>query len=94
MIFAHGLAAYRLTRILIKDDIAEPWRIWRNTHVTGKPMVLLSCGHCLSVWFAFALVAVFGPRNRFVVRSLAAAGVASLAWSIDKTLTERTEPHS
>lgn len=83
-----GLAAYRASRLVVSDTIFDDYRLgWQLSahNVHPKLHELISCGYCISVWFAFFFV-LAGRRRRagFLVSWLAAAGVAAVAWSIDE----------
>lgn len=79
-----GLAAYRLTRFLTRDELAAPLReaVWRRyPPETTKPGYLLTCDWCASIWTASALQMsrMIAPRTTTAVETvLALSAVAGL----------------
>lgn len=56
-IFVAGLAAARLTRLLVDDVILDGPRAWVLDHTAGKLEVLAACPWCLSAYVSAACVA-------------------------------------
>lgn len=88
-----GLGAYRLARLVIDDTIlseVRPQMMAKAHEIHPKLHELMSCGYCLSVWFAAALTA---RRRGWFMAALAASGVAAVAWSVDRLAvnTEKVE---
>lgn len=79
-----GLATYRLTRLITRDEIAAPVRdrIWsKYPPETTRTGYLLTCEWCTSVWAASALQIsrIIAPRTtRTVETVLAMSAVAGL----------------
>jgi hypothetical protein len=79
-----ALAAYRLTRLVVEDEITSDLRdlVWRKFDPgTTKVGYLLTCPHCTSVWVAGAIVLArhIAPKAaRPATYALALAGAASL----------------
>ncbi len=61
-----AVATYRLTRLLIEDDLLDRPRAAVFERLAGHPKLteLASCPWCLSVWCAFGVLAArrFAPR--------------------------------
>lgn len=63
-----ALATFRLTRLLVLDEITEPVRKpvqnWLLDHRYHKLYELTSCGWCLGQWVAFGVVGArrYAPR--------------------------------
>lgn len=66
-----ALAAYRLTRLAVKDDLTEPWRESLRSPFLAA---LTSCMWCAGVWAAFGVRLL----PRWVRRALATAAVVGL----------------
>ena len=79
-----GLATYRLTRFLVRDELAAPLReaVWsRYPPETSKVGYLLTCEWCTSIWAGSALQIshMIAPRTTTAVETvLAASAVAGL----------------
>lgn len=79
-----GLATYRLTRLITRDEIAAPIReaIWdRYPPESTRTGYLLTCEWCSSIWAASALQIsrIIAPRTtRTVETVLAMSAVAGL----------------
>lgn len=80
-----GLASYRLARFVVDDSLFEKWRLKAHMRLFERGHLKLSeglgCGYCVSVWFAVLLTA---RRRGWLRASLAASGVAAVAWSLDR----------
>lgn len=79
------LATYRLTRLVIEDEIFDRPRDWiyRKVKPGGKLEYLLGCPWCLSFWVAIPLMIlyVFFPTGMMVVGlPLAGSAVAGLIY--------------
>lgn len=57
-ILVAGLAAARLTRLLVDDVILDGPRAWVLDHTAGKLEVLAACPWCLSAYVSAACVAL------------------------------------
>ena len=82
-----ALAAYRLTRLVVEDEITEPLRdsiVKRfGAPADSKISYLAHCPHCVSIYASTAIVAadMIAPRlARPVLRALALSAVVSLAY--------------
>ncbi len=53
-----ALATYRLTRLLVRDEITRRPRRWLADHYEGWAVYLSTCMWCMSVWVAGAVVVV------------------------------------
>lgn len=78
------LATYRVTRLIVEDEITEPVRdlVWKRfSPEETKIGYLLTCPHCTSVWVAAFVAAarIISPKTtQPAVRALALAGAVSL----------------
>lgn len=65
------LAVYRVTRLIIQDEILGDQRDWLYSKVKrgGKLEYLLGCPWCMSFWVAipFAILYVVSPTGMMVV---------------------------
>jgi hypothetical protein len=88
-----ALATYRATRFVITDTLIDTPRVWLHTVILGKQHrdwrakihELLTCHHCISVWFAAASVALADIWTSVPLPGLmwlAVAGGASVAWRL------------
>lgn len=50
------LAAFRLTRLIVKDSITDAPRLWVEEHLPRKIDELVNCMWCASVWCAAGVV--------------------------------------
>jgi hypothetical protein len=82
-----ALAAYRLTRLVIEDEITEPLRdkvVARfGAPQDSKLSYLVHCPHCVSMYASVGIVMadMMVPRlARPVLRALALSAVVSLAY--------------
>lgn len=85
-----ALATYRLTRLIYKDDIADPIRLriegeqFNSDHPKRAAVaewlhLLITCPYCVGVWAAGVLILLLAvPFVNFFVYLLAVAGAASL----------------
>lgn len=79
------LAAYRLTRLIIQDEITEPLRerIWKRFPPHTKAGYLITCPWCVSVYVATLLTLsyILIPSVMFTIALIlalsAAAGILS-----------------
>ncbi len=73
------LAVYRVTRLIIEDEILDGPRDWayRQVKPGGKLAYLLGCPWCMSFWVAipFAILYVVSPTG-MMVAGLPLAGSA------------------
>lgn len=78
-------ATARLTRLIVDDEIARPFREWveATTGADSKFTYLVNCPYCVSIWAGAAVQTL----PRWVVRALALSGGALAA----KWLAEVTE---
>jgi len=91
-----GLAAARLTRLVVDDEITQPARdnlqarseqeeypSWRWT-VLDKLDTAVNCHACTSVWAGGGVLAAeqLGPVGRFLVRALALSQSALLVKAV------------
>lgn len=53
------LAAFRVTRLIVKDDITEPLRKRTTYRLTGRWGELFSCPWCVSFWLCLVLVLAY-----------------------------------
>jgi len=72
-----GLATYRLTRLIMRDEITEPIRneVWRRLPPERSHAgYLLTCEWCLSIWTASALQIsrIIAPKTTRAVESVLA----------------------
>ena len=102
-----GLVAYRLSRLIAHDAIAEPFRrkVYASQATLGRVgrwlNTLTTCPFCLSVWFTFAAVGwyawMIAPTwpgwGEFLLAIGAAAGFAAILAAADLALTTYTEKH-
>jgi hypothetical protein len=82
-----ALAAYRLTRLVIEDEITEPLRdkvVARfGPPSSSKISYLVHCPHCVSMYASAGIVMadMMAPRlARPVIRALALSAAVSLAY--------------
>jgi hypothetical protein len=69
-------AVYRLTGLVVDDEVTRPLRAWVHTRWPGSPVAyLLSCRRCVSVWAGLAVV--FAPA--WLVDALAGSAATILA---------------
>lgn len=56
-----GLGGYRITRLLIQDEILDTPRNWLFTRIEpgSKLEYLLTCYHCLGFWVSIFLVILY-----------------------------------
>lgn len=93
-----GLAAYRGWRIVGKDQITEPFRVWLIRHdgrfwdFIGD---LIGCAWCLGFWIAGAGTIVVSIGRWSVIETVivwaAASAVAGLLGEVDGLLSRRSE---
>lgn len=92
-----GLAAYRLWRIVGRDQITDPFRAWlmaREGRVWDFVEGLLHCAWCLGWWLAGAItIALFwgSPLLHIVLVWCGASAVAGLLGALDDLLSRRLE---
>lgn len=81
-----ALAADRLTRLLMEDEISRPAREafqrWALDGGHGTLLYLSTCPWCLSLWAAGAILLL--PKK--VRRALAVAGAVSIAYEVRERL--------
>lgn len=51
-IFLNSLAVYRVTRLVTRDTITQPFRDWLVRDWHGWVVELLQCPWCFSIWVA------------------------------------------
>jgi hypothetical protein len=75
-----ALATYRLTRLLVIDEISRPARAWLGQRYTGWFVYLTSCIWCMSMWVSglvVVLLTYFAPYAwSFAASLLAFSAVA------------------
>jgi len=100
-----GLVAYRFSRLIAHDAIAEPFRkkVYASQATLGRAgrwlNTLTTCPFCLSVWFSFAgvgwyawMIAPTWPGwGEFLLAIPAVAGVAAILAATDLALTAYTD---
>jgi hypothetical protein len=92
-----GLASYRLWRIVGRDQIADPIRVWlinREGRFWTFVGDLLHCAWCLGWWLAGAItVALFwgSPLLHIALIWCGASAVAGLLGMLDDLLSRRLE---
>ena len=70
-----ALATWRLTELVVDDEIARPLRDWVDQHAAGTPLhYLVHCRRCVSVWAALAV----GLAPRRICRALAVSALTIL----------------
>lgn len=73
------LAVYRLTLLVVADEITRPPRDWLIERVPDRVGVLLSCPWCMSVWISVPVAWVayeHGGSGWFLVPALALSASA------------------
>lgn len=79
-----GLAAYRITRLIVADTIFDRPRERVQNWLLERGYVKLNegiaCGYCVSVWVALGLTL----RHRSFGRWMAVSGLAAAVWSLDR----------
>jgi len=73
------LAVYRLSRLIIEDEIADDVREWVFAHTKngGKLQYLITCYWCTSFWVAIPLAILYiRSPNGMMVAGLPLAGSA------------------
>lgn len=92
-----GAAAYRAWRIVGKDQITEPFRVWLIRH-DGRfwdfISDLIGCPWCLGFWLAGAITFLFSGGwsiQQFAVVWLAASAVTGLLGMVDGLLGRQSE---
>lgn len=68
------LAVWRITELVVTDEISREPREWIERHAPGKIAYLVSCKRCVSVWAG--LVVVWLPKRW--INALAASAVTVL----------------
>lgn len=53
-----ALAVYRLTRLVARDELLRPARVWLDDRYAGPLVYLVTCMWCLSIWLS-AVVLLF-----------------------------------
>lgn len=96
-----GLAAYRVTRLVVLDTIADAprdavvsWLLRKHTYVRHMAVTLISCIFCAGWWVTGAVLAAWtaatgggwGNPVTYLVSWFAVAGVAALAGAADDAL--------
>lgn len=85
LLVVYLLSVYRLTRLIIEDEIADRPRDWAYSKVKpgGKLEYLLGCPWCVSFWVGIPLMILFIllPTGMMVVGlPLAGSAVAGLIY--------------
>jgi hypothetical protein len=107
LIIILGFVAYRLSRLIAHDAIAEPFRkrVYASQAYLGRAgkwlNTLTTCPFCLSVWFTFAgvgwvtwmILPTWPGWGEFLLAIPAAAGVAAILAASDLALTTYVEKH-
>lgn len=76
----------RLTRLIVMDRIANPFRTWVKVHLPDEIGYLVCCAWCMSVWIAAGVgAAAYFWGDTLVYLIVALAGTASLATGIHAT---------
>jgi Protein of unknown function (DUF1360) len=79
------IATYRLTKLVMEDEITEGLREFVYTHFPkGKLAYLISCPWCISIWAAIVIFAIrrFYPQYADTLSSvLAASAVTGVAYT-------------
>lgn len=81
------LSTYRLTRLIIEDEIFDTPRDWlyRQVKPGGKLAYLLGCPWCISFWVAIPLMILFiGFPTGMMVVGLPLAGSAVVGFIYQK----------
>lgn len=89
-IFA-ALAAFRLTRLIVRDDITSPIRDrwWRRFPEDTKPGELIGCNYCVGIWVSATVLAAWvavgyaDARWRTILLLPAVAGAQALLSVLD-----------
>lgn len=81
-----ALAVFRLTRLLVEDEVTRPLRERLADNAEGRLAYFVTCPWCVSVWVAagWAGLAVAAP-------AVAAPAGAALAWSAASGLLSSLE---
>ena len=93
-----GVASFRLWRIIAKDQIAEPVRVWllrREGRVWTWIQDLVTCPWCLGWWIAGTLAILMSierwePIETVIVWCVASA-VTGLLGEVDQLLANKLE---
>lgn len=97
LILLSGLACYRITRILTKEEgplrIFESVRLFLGQSVennfTRSIAILSICPYCLGVWIALPLALLINvPDVSIVISIFAISGIQALLQRIDDYLSE------
>ncbi len=98
-LFIIGLAAYRLTRLLIHDEVFYYVKDFAKKYKTEQGFiksvsVLLTCPWCVSVWMALIALFVYMliPYGKFIIIVLALSAISGfyhllitlIGWGIDE----------
>ena len=79
----NGLACWRLSRLITKDEITAHARTslieWTLDNDHPQIRYLATCNHCLSVWAAFAVLMMRRSKLRDL---LAVAAVSSIVYEL------------
>lgn len=80
-----SLSVYRVTRLLIEDEILDEVRDWAYTKVKpgGRLSYLMGCPWCLSFWVAIPLMILYiaSPTGMMVVGlPLAGSAIAGMIY--------------
>jgi hypothetical protein len=101
-LFIIGLATFRLTRLLIYDEVFYYIKDYAAKFKTEQGFIksasaLLTCAWCISIWMALlsSFVYVIVPYGKFIIIILALSALANffhllitlLGWNIDEKKT-------
>ena len=87
------LAVARLTRLVTRDYITQPFRRWVQRHAPDKLAYLVSCPWCASFWIAGVVVppGIVWHDNRAVLAALVALGCSYATGLLNQL--DGLEPH-
>lgn len=73
-----ALAAWRLTHLVVEDELTAPLRDWVSERwPERKPAYLIRCPWCVGIWAGLTVAALSGSRpGRWLCRALAVGGCA------------------
>lgn len=84
-----ALAVFRITRLIMQDEISEPFREWvwkKYPPNTTKIGYLISCPWCLSIWVAVFLVVLYVFVPWIAIPVAAVFALSAVAGLIDQKL--------